>query len=59
MNLTSGKFTLQLCDTINCKRRFGSIIKNWTLQKKRRGKAKQKDGKIKSKVGQTCKDGAF
>ena len=59
MNLTSGKFILQLCDTINCKRRFGSIIKNWILQKKRRGKAKQKDGKTKSKVGQTCKDGAF
>ena len=61
MNLIPGKFTLQGCDKINCKRLFASKYKEMESTKKRRrirrGKAKQKDDKNESKEGQTYKAG--
>ena len=61
MNLMQGKFTLQGCDKINCKRLFASKYKEMESTKKRRrirrGKAKQKDDKNESKEGQTYKAG--
>ena len=61
MNLMQGKFTLQGCDKINCKRLFASKYKEMESTKKRRrirrGKAKQKYDKNKSKEGQTYKAG--
>ena len=63
MNLIPGKFTLQDCDKINCKRLLASKYKEMDSTKKRRkicrGKAKQKDDKNESKEGQTYKAGAF
>ena len=63
MNLIPGKFTLQGCDKINCKRLFASKYKEMESTKKRRrirrGKAKQKYDKNKSKEGQTYKAGAL
>ena len=63
VDLILGKFTLQSCDTSNCKRLSASKYKEIDSTKKRRkirrGKAKQKDDKNESKEGQNHKAGAF
>ena len=63
MNLIPGKFTLQGCDKISRKKLFASkyreIDSTQKRRKIRRGKAKQKDDKNKTKEGQTYMAGAF